>query len=241
MFRFHTSNILYSVRALHRAALLFILTMTSVGSLCSGRSPASESTTAPCSLATRGRERVPSIAVDAKGNVYMAANNCVVRVEGRRQFRALAAMTPAPPELDPRLIPGPGPGPAGLAVNPAGEVFFSDYVKNQVLKISADGVVTVVAGIGSEGFFGDGGPAVGAKLSSPMGLALDADGNLYIADYGNSRVRKVSTDGMISTVVSRDPTFNLSHLQDVEMKRKVSLPGPSELAMDAAGNLYMAD
>src|SRR5258708_5081280 len=79
-------------------------------------------------------------------------------------------------------------GPRGLAVDGAGNVFFSEG--NTVKRHSPSGSVTTVAGTGVEGFSGDNGPATAAKLSQPEGLAVDSSGNLLIADYGNGRVRK---------------------------------------------------
>ena len=71
---------------------------------------------------------------------------------------------------------------------------------NRVRKIDPEGIITTVAGTGARGFGGDGGPATAAKLDSPVGLAIDSANNLYIADQGNNRVRRVDADGVITTV-----------------------------------------
>jgi hypothetical protein len=87
--------------------------------------------------------------------------------------------------------------PEGVAVDPAGNLYVADS-HNNIRKIS-NGVITTVAGSGVSGFSGDGGPATRARLSNPIGVAVDSAGNFYIADTQNSRIRKVS-NGMITTV-----------------------------------------
>jgi sugar lactone lactonase YvrE len=93
--------------------------------------------------------------------------------------------------------------PTGLALDAAGNLFVSDTGNNRVRRIGLDGVITTVAGNSANGFGGDGGPATKAELTSPAGLAFDDAGNLYIADQGNNRVRRVDTNGMITTVAGR--------------------------------------
>src|SRR5262249_37917566 len=89
--------------------------------------------------------------------------------------------------------------PMGIAIDASGNVFVADRDASVVRKI-ANGIITTVAGTGKPGFTGDGGPSAAAQLNSPFGLAVDGAGNLYIADTGNQVVRRISTDGNISTV-----------------------------------------
>ncbi|MFE4667234.1 RICIN domain-containing protein [Streptomyces sp. NPDC056716] len=91
--------------------------------------------------------------------------------------------------------------PYGIAVDRNGTVYFSDYINHRVRKIATDGRISTVAGNGTAGFRGDGGPAVAGQLNCPREVAVDGAGNLYIADSGNHRVRRVAADGVISTVV----------------------------------------
>jgi sugar lactone lactonase YvrE len=126
-------------------------------------------------------------------------------------------------------------GPQSVAADPAGDVYFTTQ-DNMVMRADASkGVPAVVAGNGSPGFSGDGGPAAQARLRSPTGVAVDASGNLYIADTDNNRVRKVS-GGVITTVAGGG---NL--LGDNGQATKAQLHGPTGVAVDAAGNLFIAD
>ncbi|MEO7651482.1 MAG: hypothetical protein ABIZ80_13535, partial [Bryobacteraceae bacterium] len=81
--------------------------------------------------------------------------------------------------------------PAGVAIDPAGNLYISDQGNNRIRRVSFDGRITTVIGSGVRGFAGDGGPLEAAQLSSPSTLAFDQAGNLYILDRGNGRVRKV--------------------------------------------------
>jgi trimeric autotransporter adhesin len=90
--------------------------------------------------------------------------------------------------------------PHGVAVDADGNRYVAATFWNQVLRIDPSGFVTVVAGVGGQGFSGDGGDATLAQLRFPRGVALDAAGNLYIADTSNHRIRKVDASGTISTV-----------------------------------------
>ncbi|MDP9442602.1 MAG: hypothetical protein M3P34_10595 [Actinomycetota bacterium] len=94
--------------------------------------------------------------------------------------------------------------PTGVAVDDAGSAFIADNSNNRVRKVDTGGVITTVAGNGSGGFrggfSGDGGPATDAQLSRPTDVAVDQAGNVYIADANNRRIRKVDTDGIITTV-----------------------------------------
>lgn len=91
-------------------------------------------------------------------------------------------------------------GPAGLALAPNGDLFFSDADNNRIRVVHANGIIDTVAGTGQPGFAGDNGPARAAALHSPAGLALAPDGSLLIADTGNNRVRRIAPNGTISTV-----------------------------------------
>ena len=128
--------------------------------------------------------------------------------------------------------------PKGNAVDAQGNVFFADVIRNRVRKVSPAGIISTVAGNGQEGFSGDGGLATNAKLRFPSAVAVDAVGNLYITDEGNGRVRKVATDGRISTFAG---TGDSGFSGDGGPATAAMLNSPGAIAVDSAGYVYIAD
>src|SRR5438445_557628 len=130
--------------------------------------------------------------------------------------------------------------PEGAALDTRGNLYIADYDNHRIRKVAAaTGIITTVAGNGSPGFAGDGGAATSASLFRPTGVALDASGNLYVADQDNYRVRKVAAaTGIITTVAGNgSPTF----AGDGGAATSASLNSPTGVALDASGNLYIAD
>ncbi len=113
----------------------------------------------------------------------------------------------------------------GVAADSAGNIYIALQSYSVVVRMDTTGALTLVAGTGKPGFSGDNGPAASAQLNSPWGLAVDTAGNLYIADSGNNRIRKVS-NGIITTI-----PVNITG---------ASLTNPTGVAVDSAGNLYIA-
>jgi trimeric autotransporter adhesin len=130
----------------------------------------------------------------------------------------------------------------GVAADAAGNVYFAspNDGNNVVFKVDRQGVLTVVAGNGTEGFSGDGGQATSAALDSPGGLAVDAAGNLFIADGFNNRIRKVTPGGIISTVAGNGMQ-GYSGDGGQAMSAALNLNGSGSVAVDAAGNLFISD
>src|ERR1019366_4068899 len=128
--------------------------------------------------------------------------------------------------------------PARVALDASGNLYFS--ASNCVFKIDARGTVTPIAGNSRAGFSGDGGPAVNAQLNSPQGIALDAAGNVYIADSLNNRVRMVSTNGMISTFAGNGTVNPPGFWGDTGPATDASLHLPAALAVDSSGKVYIA-
>ena len=127
---------------------------------------------------------------------------------------------------------------SGVTVDAAGNVFATDQENHLVVKISPGGVLTVVAGNGFAGYSGDGGQATSASLFSPLDITVDSAGNLFIADRDNHLVRKVGTDGIITTVAGVGlPDF----FGDDGPAIFAALDGPTSVAVDAAGNIFIAD
>ena len=120
----------------------------------------------------------------------------------------------------------------------AGNVYIADRSNSRIRRIDTDGMITTIAGTGARGYGGDGGPAVGADLNWPFGVALDRTGNLYIADSNNHRIRRVDTAGVINTIAGNG---ELGYSGDGALAVHARLFQPSGLAVDDAGNLYFAD
>ncbi|MEE8177725.1 MAG: hypothetical protein V3T65_07000, partial [Acidobacteriota bacterium] len=127
--------------------------------------------------------------------------------------------------------------PLDVTVDSAGNLFIADRDNHLVRKVGTDGIITTVAGVGLPDFFGDDGPAIFAALDGPTSVAVDAAGNIFIADRNNNLVRKVSTDGIITTVVGNG---DFSFAGDGGLATDAALD-PQGVAVDAAGNLYVAD
>jgi len=128
--------------------------------------------------------------------------------------------------------------PEGLAVDGEGRVFFADSRSNAVLMIDTDGRLHRVAGSGERGYAGDAGPATEARLNRPFDVHLDDRGSLYIADFGNHRVRKVTPEGQIDTVAG---TGRAGYSGDGGNARAASLNGPYGVFVDGSGRLLIAD
>jgi trimeric autotransporter adhesin len=129
-------------------------------------------------------------------------------------------------------------GPTGVAFDAAGNLYIADTANQRIRKITSDGVISTVAGNGIQGFGGDGGPAATAELNVPFGVAVDSIGNLYIADSYNSRIRRVTATGVISTLAGDGtPWFG----GDGGLATAAQVKYPVDVAVDSAGNLYIAD
>jgi RHS repeat-associated protein len=192
--------------------------------------------------ATQGKLSWPyGAAVDREGNIFIAD-------DGNHRIRKVAAdgiiTTVAGNGI--RGHSGDG-GPAtqakfdsitGIAVDNAGSIYIADAGNYRIRKVNGNGIISTVAGNGSWGFSGDGGPAIQARLGSVYGVAADNAGNVYIADAGNYRIRKVGANGIITTVAGNG-TWTFSG--DGGPAVRGGLNWPTGVAVDRVGNLYIAD
>jgi sugar lactone lactonase YvrE len=129
--------------------------------------------------------------------------------------------------------------PAGLAADRLGNLFIADGFNNRVRKVSPDGTISTVAGGGHPAdHLGDGGPATAASLNAPFGLAVDAEGTLFVGDIFNSRIRRVSPGGTITTVAGNGKA---GYSGDGGPATEASLNGANTMAVDATGNLFFTD
>ncbi len=128
--------------------------------------------------------------------------------------------------------------PGASVVDAAGNIYIADKDNHCVRKVNTSGVISTFAGTGGAfGLYGDGGAANAANLNAPLSVCLDAAGNLYIADFGNHRVRKVNTSGIISTVAGSSVGLG----GDGSAATAAFLNYPTDVSMDASGNLYICD
>jgi uncharacterized protein (TIGR03437 family) len=220
------------------------------------------------------------IAVDASSNLYIAdsgnsrirevSNGTITTIAGNgNEVPPATVISGALATSSPLLLP------MGVAIDANGDVYISDYIQPNILKISggiitivatavpaatgiavdskgnlfvavsanstmdmiSNGVVTVIAGDDIAGFSGDGGLAIDARLNDPLGVAVDASGNIYIADSKNMRVRRVSA-GIITTIVGAGAGGLAG---DGGPPANAQLFAPSAIAQDSSGNLYIAD
>jgi sugar lactone lactonase YvrE len=178
------------------------------------------------------------VAVDSAGNLY-------IEDSGNRRIRKVSngVITTVAGNGTPGFSGDNGPatsaqlnGPEGIAVDSAGNLYIGDSGNYRIRKVSG-GVITTVAGNGTEGYSGDNGPATSAQLRWVRGVAVDSAGNLYIADSGNDRIRKVS--GGVITTVAGNGTYGYSG--DNGPATSARLRSPTGVAVDSAGNLYIAD
>lgn len=127
---------------------------------------------------------------------------------------------------------------SALTIDHAGNLYISDYGCNTVRKVNSSGIITTIAGNGTWGYSGDGGPATAAQLAYPCSVAIDNAGNIYIADAENQRVRKLSTTGIITTIAGNG---NLGYSGDGGPAIQASLSFPGSVVIDNSGNLYTGD
>lgn len=181
------------------------------------------------------------VAADAAGNFYIAdrLNNRVRKVDAAGVITTFA---------------GTGTGgyngdniaattaqifnPTGVAADGAGNIYIADKSNNRIRKVTTTGIITTIAGAGAYGNTGDGGPATNATLANPYGLAVDGSGNVYIADQGNNRVRRIDNAGVI-TAFAGDGATGFSG--DGGLALNAALHNPYGIACDVAGNVYIAD
>jgi uncharacterized protein (TIGR03437 family) len=196
----------------------------------------------PAPAASTAIEYPLSVAADSVGNVYFIANNSVFKVDASGVLtRVAGSSTEMGYSGDDGLATSAQlANPQGLAVDGSGNLYFADLGNNVIRKVAAaTGIITTVAGNGSPGYSGDGGPSTSAQLSYPSGVAVDGSGNLYIADQGNSRVRKVTAATGAITTAAGNGTFGYSG--DGGPAIGAQLSDPRGVAVDGSGNLYIAD
>ncbi len=184
------------------------------------------------------------VAFDSAGNVYIAdtGNGSIRKVDTSGKITTVAGNGSS-------SIAGAGDGelataaqlnwPVAVAFDGAGNLYIADQADCRIRKVSkATGVITTIAGTGNYGGSGDGSPATAAMLSNPMGVVVDVDGNVYIADWGNNRIRKIDNSGTITTMAGYGTA---GYLGDGGAATSAMLNRPTGVAIDITGNIYIGD
>jgi gliding motility-associated-like protein len=183
-------------------------------------------------------------AVDAAGNVYIATEYYIRRVD------AITGIITTIMGFGPGLSHNGDGGPAihatagrpwGICFDVAGNLYFSDVVTARIRKIDATtGIITTIAGNGVAKYGGDGGPATAASLNWPEGVVVDSKGNVYFCDSQNCRIRKINAvTGIITTVAGTG--LNIDNEGDGGMATQASVHFPSPICMDPSGNIYFGE
>ncbi|SVA68139.1 uncharacterized protein METZ01_LOCUS120993, partial [marine metagenome] len=181
------------------------------------------------------------LAFDPEGNLYIAdrENHRVRKIDTSGNISTFAGIGEAgfsgddAPAVKARLNL-----PSGVVADEKGNLYISDRSNDRIRVVDKKGVIRTYAGTGVAGFQGDAGPALKAQLDKPFGIALDEAENLYIADRNNNRVRKVSPEGIITTVAGDGGFFFMG---DNGPAYRASVAAPTGVAVDKKGNLYIAD
>jgi hypothetical protein len=181
------------------------------------------------------------LATDAHGSLFVADthNNRIRKVNAEGIVTTVAGNRNQNYSGDGGVATGAGfNNPFGVGIDARNNLFIADTDNNRIRIVGTNGIVTTVAGNGISGYAGDGGIATSAHLNSPVGVALDTHGNLFIADTDNNRIRMINANGIIATVAGNGTS---GYSGDGGMATNASLNNPVSITVDPFDNLYIAD
>lgn len=183
-----------------------------------------------------------AVAVDAAGNIYFPSGGHILKRDTSGFLTSVAGdpfgSTGYSGDNGPATNAKIGGNVNGIAVDNKGNIYFSDTSNRRVRKIDANGIITTVAGNGVYGYSGDNGLATNAQLAIPYGVAVDASGNIFISDIGYHIIRKVATNGIITTVAGGGNVYgNFNNVPATS----VAFSSMYSVTVDADGNIYFPD
>jgi uncharacterized protein (TIGR03437 family) len=177
-----------------------------------------------------------AVAVDAQGNLYIAdtGNSLIRRVDAKTNIiTTYVGGTGGSVGTSGKLN-----APNGLWFDPSGALYVADSNNARIARYVPPSAFSNFAGNGVAGFKGDGGPAALAQLNKPVGITMDAAGNIYVADVNNSRIRKILTDGTITTIAGKG---GAGYSGDAGSATAAVMSFPRSVAVNSAGKVYIAD
>jgi len=173
------------------------------------------------------------VAVSGSGNVYVAdAGNNLIRLISGGSVSTFAGIL----NTGTSTTLSPFNNPTGVALDALGNVFVANYLDNNIMKVTPAGLVSIYAGSPTGDSGANNGPAANATFFYPNNVAVDKDNNVYVSDGVNNMIRKITPDGTVSTLAGSGATGAID-----STGVNASFNGPSGLAVDAAGNVYVAD
>ena len=178
------------------------------------------------------------VAVDGYGNVYVAdyGHARVRKISTQGIITTVAGNGSTVHSGDGGVATAAGMMPVAIAVDAAGNLYIADHAGSRIRRVGVNGIITTVAGTGIRGYGGDGGPGVAAKLSDPSDVDVDAAGNVYIADVGNHRVRKLTPTGTITTIAG---TGSNGYGGMGGPATQAEIANPLGLAVTSQGDVYI--
>jgi trimeric autotransporter adhesin len=177
------------------------------------------------------------LVVDASNRVRRIAYGTITTIAGSGVAGHVNAGSPLPDDGGPALDAQMN-DPIGVAIDGDGNVLIADALYHRIRRVTPDGTITTIAGNGYPECAGDGGPATAASLQYPTGVTLDHDGNVFIADAANHRIRRIDQDGTITTVAG---TFAAGFAGDGGPATEARLHKPTGVAVSRTGELFIAD
>ena len=180
------------------------------------------------------------VAVDSGNNVYITDfnNNRIRKVSASGTITTIAGSGKFTFSGDNGSALSAGMDPFDIAVDNKSNLYVADRINNRIRRITTDGTISTVAGTGAPGYAGDGGPATSALLNFPTGIAVDNAGNLYIVDGANFVVRRVTANGLITTIAGNGDFFPGSGDGGLAISAAIA---PYRIAVDSAGAVYVTD